>query len=146
MMCKKSADRISLLGKGAMMDNPISNEVRKNITLKLSADFAAAVHDITGWPLVGLTANGRDWVYLAVLTPEGLILDVNDFSQNGDHIIDDDSIYEMVPNKDFVNNGDVWFIPVSYTEATEYIETDKVDFPEETMRDIAKKIVDWYNY
>lgn len=128
------------------MDNPISDEVRQEVTLTLSADFAVAVHDITGWPLLGLTANGRDWVYLAVLTPEGLILDVNDFSDNGDHIIDDDRIYEMIPSKDFVNNGDVWFMPVSYAEALEYIETDKVEFPEEKMLDIAREIVEWYNY
>lgn len=128
------------------MDNPISDDVRKDVTLRLSADFAAAVHNITGWPIVGLTANGRDWVYLAIATPEGVILDVNDFSHNGDHIIDDDRIYNMIPAKDFVNNGDAWFIPVSYAEASEYIETDKIDFSEEQMNDIAKQIVDWYNY
>lgn len=127
------------------MDNPISESVRKDISLNFSAEFAIALHEVKGWPLYGLTGNGQDWVYLAVKTPDGNILDINDYSMDGQHIIDDDELYALIPAKDFIDDGNAWFIPVPYDEACEYAETDNVDYPQDELTSYAKRIIAWYN-
>lgn len=46
--------------------------------------LARAMHNITGWQMVAVGCTGgavdgmlRDWVHIAVRTPQGLILDIN---------------------------------------------------------------------
>lgn len=125
------------------MDNPLNEQDRLNIMNNFSAEFAVALHDLKGWPLVGLTGNGSDWVYLAVKTPDGLILDVNDYSLEGKHIIDEDAVYDLIPANDFIDDGDAWFVPVSYDEACEYLET-REDADQEFLKKAAKEILEWY--
>lgn len=125
--------------------NPISQEAREEIYSDFSAELASVIYSKTGWKIALLTADSEGWVYAANELPDGKILDVNDYTEDGSHILNDELLYGLFDEDELeASSGEVSLRILEDSES--FAQSFSPTIEKEFFNEIADSLIEWVDF